>query len=187
MDNWNSLGSPVDDFASLGTEINAGVTRKYKPNPYEFQLNLSSPETESPFMQTLKGGAIGLRQTRRGLQGLFGEPSESDLAEQEAMKNYVDRSGWATFGKTLEQIPQYALATGLGPASMLGRGAMSGLTAFLTSPEDRVKEAGLGAVGSIAGEQAVNLGSKALRGPVAQEFVSDLYEKGIRQIGRAHV
>jgi hypothetical protein len=63
---------------------------------------------------------------------------------------------------------------------MLGRGAMSGLTAFLTSPEDRAKEAGLGAIGSIAGEQAVNLGAKALRGPIAQEYVSGLYEKGIR-------
>lgn len=154
--------------------------REYKPSPYEFQLDISSPETESPLKQFLKGGAIGLRQTRMGLQGLFGEPSESDLAEQEAMKSYLNRSGWGTAGKVVEQIPQYAVATGLGPATMLGRGAMSGLTAFLTSPEDRAKEAAMGAVGSIGGEQAVNLAGKALRGPVAQEFVSGLYEKGIR-------
>jgi hypothetical protein len=154
--------------------------REYVPKPYEFQLDISSPETESPIKQFLKGGAIGLRQTRMGLQGLFGEPSESDLAEQEAMKSYLDRSGWGTAGKVVEQLPQYAAATGLGPASMLGRGAMSGLTAFLTSPEDRMKEAALGAAGSIGGEQAVKLGGKALRGPIAQEFVSGLYEKGIR-------
>lgn len=154
--------------------------REYKPSPYEFQLDISSPETESPLKQFLKGGAIGLRQTRMGLQGLFGQPSESDLAEQEAMKSYLSRSGWGTAGKVVEQIPQYAAATGLGPATMLGRGAMSGLTAFLTSPEDRAKEAAMGAVGSIGGEQAVNLAGKALRGPVAQEFVSGLYEKGIR-------
>ncbi len=160
--------------------VQAAPAYKYQAKPYEFQLDISKPETESPAMQALKGGAIGLRQTRRGLQGLFSEPTESDLAEQAAMQDYLNRSGWATLGKTIEQIPQYALATGLGPATMLGRGAMSGLTAFLTSPEDRAKEAGLGAIGSIAGEQAVNLGAKALRGPIAQEYVSGLYEKGIR-------
>lgn len=154
--------------------------RQYTPKPYEFQLDISSPETESPVKQFLKGGAIGLRQTRMGLQGLFGQPSESDLAEQAAMKEYLDRSGWGTAGKVIEQIPQYVAATGLGPATMLGRGAMSGLTAFLTSPEDRAKEAAFGAIGSIGGEQAINLGAKALRGPVAQDFVAGLYEKGVR-------
>ena len=153
---------------------------EYTPNPYEFQLDISSPETESPVKQFLKGSAIGLRQTRMGLQGLFGEPSESDLAEQEAMKAYLERSGWGTAGKVVEQMPQYLTATGLGPATTIGRGVMSGLTAFLTSPEDRAKEAALGTFGSIGGEQAVKLGGKALRGPVAQEFVSDLYEKGVR-------
>jgi hypothetical protein len=154
--------------------------REYTPSPYEFQLDISSPETESPVKQFLKGGAIGLRQTRMGLQGLFGQPSESDLAEQEAMKNYLERSGWGTAGKVVEQLPQYATATGLGPATMLGRGAMSGLTAMLTSPEDRAKEAALGAVGSIGGEQVVRLGSKVARGPMAQDFVAGLYEKGVR-------
>ena len=162
------------------SSVQAAPRYKYEPKPYEFQLNISSPETEAPLMQALKGGAIGLRQARMGLQGLFGQPTESDLAEQQAMKDYLERSGWATAGKTIEQIPQYAAATGLGPATMLGRAGMSGLTAFLTSPEDRMKEAALGGVGSVAGEQAVNLGAKALRGPVAQEFVSGLYEKGIR-------
>lgn len=154
--------------------------RQYTPNPYELQLDISSPETESPVKQFLKGGAIGLRQTRMGLQGMFGEPTESDLAEQAAMKDYLERSGWGTAGKVIEQIPQYAAATGLGPATMLGRGAMSGLTAFMTSPEDRAKEAALGVVGSVGGEQAIKLGAKALRGPVAQDFVSGLYEKGVR-------
>lgn len=160
--------------------VQAAPRYKYEPKPYEFQLDISSPETEAPLMQALKGGAIGLRQARMGLQGLFGQPTESDLAEQQAMKDYLERSGWATAGKTIEQIPQYAAATGLGPATMLGRAGMSGLTAFLTSPEERIKEAALGGVGSVAGEQAVKLGAKALRGPVAQEFVSGLYEKGIR-------
>jgi len=157
-----------------------GPTYKYTPKPYEFQIDLSSPETESPVKQMLKGGAIGLRQSRMGLQGMFGEPTESDLAEQAAMEDYLNRSGWGTAGKVIEQIPQYAAATGLGPATMLGRGAMSGLTAFLTSPQDRVTEAAKGAIGSIAGEQLVNLGGKALRGPVAQDFVAGLYEKGVR-------
>lgn len=180
MEDWSSIGSSVDDWSSVGKEVPTKPKRQYKPNPYELQLDISSPETESPIKQFLKGGAIGLRQTRMGLQGMFGEPSESDLAEQEAMKEYLNRSGWGTAGKVIEQIPQYAAATGLGPATMLGRGAMSGLTAFLTSPEDRAKEAALGVVGSIGGEQAINLGTKALRGPVAQDFVAGLYEKGIR-------
>lgn len=154
--------------------------REYTPSPYEFQLDISSPETESPIKQMLKGGAIGLRQARMGLQGIFGEPTESDLAEQAAMEDYLNRSGWGTAGKVIEQIPQYALATGFGPATMLGRGAMSGLTALATSPQDRLEEAAKGAIGSIAGEQLVKLGGKALRGPVAQDFVSGLYEKGIR-------
>ena len=176
---WEKYGSEQSGPWSKYQQPEA-PKREYTPSPYEFQLDISSPETESPIKQFLKGGAIGLRQTRMGLQGLFGQPSESDLAEQEAMKNYLERSGWGTAGKVVEQIPQYAAATGLGPATMLGRGAMSGLTAFLTSPEDRAKEAALGAVGSIAGEQAVNLGGKALRGPVAQDFVAGLYEKGVR-------
>lgn len=160
--------------------VKAAPRYEYKAKPYEFQLDINSPETESPVKQFLKGGAIGLRKARMGLQGMFGEPSESDLAEQAAMEDYLNRSGWATAGNVVEQIPQYAAATGLGPATMLGRGAMSGLTAFLTSPEDRVKEAALGAIGSIGGEQAINLGTKALRGPVAQDFVAGLYEKGVR-------
>lgn len=160
--------------------VKAAPRYEYKAKPYELQLDISSPETESPVKQFLKGGAIGLRKARMGLQGMFGEPSESDLAEQAAMEDYLNRSGWATAGNVVEQIPQYAAATGLGPATMLGRGAMSGLTAFLTSPQDRVTEAAKGAVGSIAGEQLVNLGGKALRGPVAQDFVSELYEKGVR-------
>ena len=180
MEDWSSIGSEADDWSSVGKEVTPKIKRQYKPNPFELQLDISSPETESPVKQFLKGGAIGLRQTRMGLQGLFGQPSESDLAEQEAMKSYLDRSGWGTAGKVVEQLPQYAAATGLGPATMLGRGAMSGLTAFLTSPEDRAKEAALGAVGSIGGEQAVRLGSKALRGPMAQDFVAGLYEKGVR-------
>lgn len=180
MEDWSSIGSSVDDWSSVGKEVPTKPKRQYKPNPYEFQLDISSPETESPIKQFLKGGAIGLRQTRMGLQGMFGEPSESDLAEQAAMEDYLNRSGWGTAGKVIEQIPQYAAATGLGPATMLGRGAMSGLAAFLTSPQDRAKEAALGAIGSIGGEQAINLGTKALRGPVAQDFVAGLYEKGVR-------
>ena len=180
MEDWSSIGSEADDWSSVGKEVTPKSKRQYKPNPFELQLDISSPETESPIKQMLKGGAIGLRQTRMGLQGLFNEPSESDLAEQQAMKEYIDRSGWATAGKVAEQLPQYAAATGLGPATMLGRGAMSGLTAFFTSPEDRLKEAALGGVGSVAGEKAVKLVGAALRGPVAQDFVSKLYEKGVR-------
>lgn len=160
--------------------VKAAPRYKYTPSKYEMQLDISSPETESPVKQMLKGGAIGLRQTRMGLQRLFSEPTESDLAEQQAMEDYLARSGWGTAGKVIEQIPQYAAATGLGPATMLGRGAMSGLTAFLTSPEDRAKEAALGAVGSIGGEQVMKLAGNALRGPVAQDFVQGLYEKGVR-------
>lgn len=175
-----STGGQSNPWEKDWSGVKSAPRYEYKANPYELQLDISSPETESPVKQFLKGGAIGLRQTRMGLQGLFGQPSESDLAEQEAMKNYLERSGWGTAGKVVEQLPQYAAATGLGPATMFGRGAMSGLTAFLTSPEDRAKEAALGAVGSIGGEQAVRLGGKALRGPVAQDFVAGLYEKGVR-------
>ena len=179
---WEEQWS-VDDQSPWDMDwsgVKAAPRYKYTPSKYEMQLDISSPETESPVKQMLKGGAIGLRQTRMGLQRLFGEPTESDLAEQQAMEDYLARSGWGTAGKVIEQIPQYAAATGLGPATMLGRGAMSGLTAFLTSPEDRAKEAALGAAGSIGGEQAMKLASNALRGPVAQDFVQGLYEKGVR-------
>jgi len=160
---------------------------EYQPSKYEFQVDISSPRSDTTMDRIGKGALIGLRTGGKGLKGLMAgfipgaELTPSDIAELDRMKAYTAEAGWpAVLGQTLEQIPQYAAATSLGPASMIGRAASSGLMGGLLAPENRMTEAGLAAGGSMIGEGLTGMAAKAMRGPVAQEYVKPLWEKGVK-------
>lgn len=159
----------------------------YQPSPYEFQVDISSPRSDTTMERMGKGALIGLRTGGKGLKGLMAgfvpgvEMTPSDIAELEQMKAYTAEAGWpAMVGQTLEQIPQYAVATGLGPASMLGRAVSSGIVGGMLAPENRLTEAALGAGGSAIGEGLTGMAAKIARGPIAQEYVKPLWEKGVK-------
>ena len=148
-----------------------------RPQPADVLIDLSNPRGEGMPKQFAKGAAIALRRAGRGLKGLFGDLSPEDIAELDRMKAYEEQAGMpATLGDVAMQMPMYLG----GPASMLGRAAQAGLVGGLTSPENRMEQAGYAAGGSLLGEALLGSTAKALRGPVAQEYVAGLYEKGIR-------
>lgn len=154
---------------------------KYKPSPYEVQIDISTPRSDPWYEQMAKGAAIGLRGMGKGIKGLVSELEPSDIAEIEAMKRYQSEAGWpAALGKMGAEIPAYAAGAGLGPATMLGRAATAAGTAATISPEDRLRSAGEAAGGSFVGESLLGGLSKMLRGPVAQPGVKELYGEGVR-------
>ena len=162
----------------------SGVTAApARPQPSDVLIDLSNPRGEGMPKQFAKGAAIALRRAGRGLKGLFGDLSPEDIAELDRMKAYEEQSGMpATLGDVAMQMPMYLG----GPASMLGRAAQAGLVGGLTSPENRMEQAGYAAGGSLLGEALLGSTAKALRGPVAQAGVAEAYGEGLRPtIGQA--
>lgn len=154
---------------------------KYKPSPYELQLDISTPRSDPWYEQMAKGAAIGLRSMGKGIKGLVSELEPSDIAEIDAMKRYQSEAGWpATVGKIGAELPAYLAGAELGPATMLGRAATSAGTAATIAPEDRLRSAGEAALGSYVGEAGIRGLGKLARGPIAQPGVKELYEEGVR-------
>lgn len=169
---WEEYAAPSMPWEAYG---------KYEPSPMEFQVDISTPRADPWQTQMAKGAAIGLRGMGKGVKGLLSELTPSDIAELEAMKRYTEEAGWpAVLGKIGAEIPAYMAGAELGPATMLGRAATAAGTAGTISPENRLRSAAEAAGGSFVGESLLGGLGKALRGPVAQQGVKELYEEGVR-------